>query len=315
MAAAASHATAPTATNTVLSTPELLSQILILVNQKHLLTSGQRVCKLWLHVIKESPILRQYLFLHDYAIGTNPRGRQLNSLLADTFPDWFSTVIDTELPEAELEFFARHHRIDKLRKTTASLYQLSRTEICKAGRESPLLRINASWMQMQVSDPPTTALAVHRIKSLSTAQQLYEEKRYYPSGLRMLDFFLLALHSFCNPGEFEPYFRVIWPQSGSCITHDHVTRAHCHWFPFFGVGGAVLEGERELTDAQVAKKFQDFDAMHAGVLIQFHQRYSVSDMSAANERQRHFVTDCGLSFFNCEYSTEFEAAAFHDPEP
>lgn len=70
----------------VLNTTEILEQVLLHVDIKTLVTSGQRVCSLWHQLITTSPSLQEHLFLRP---ASKPVPEAINPLLAAKFPHWF----------------------------------------------------------------------------------------------------------------------------------------------------------------------------------------------------------------------------------
>lgn len=74
-----------------MNTPEILESSLLFVDQRTLLTSAQRVCRLWRELIAASPLIQEQLFLRP---AREQRIRTMNPLLAEKFPDWFPHTVD-----------------------------------------------------------------------------------------------------------------------------------------------------------------------------------------------------------------------------
>ncbi|KAH1497477.1 hypothetical protein LV164_001707 [Aspergillus fumigatus] len=119
----------------VLSTPELLENILLYLDVQSLLTSAQRVCRSWTRLIQTSLRLQQALFFQPIP-PEKCREKLLNPLLAKHFWNFFPPARDPS----------------GVRECTYLL--LSGPEASE--RRQKLLRCEASWRRMLVQQPPAS---------------------------------------------------------------------------------------------------------------------------------------------------------------
>jgi hypothetical protein len=123
--------------------PEILTEILINVHPRQLLTSCIRVNKHWNSLINDSPPIRQALFLplHNPSSKTKATGSQLNPLLTDYFTQYGP--------------FPRHYINPSPRATTWHEYTSSspRDVACRAA----FSRKGATWRNMLWNYPDPDA--------------------------------------------------------------------------------------------------------------------------------------------------------------
>ncbi|KAL4992661.1 hypothetical protein BDW68DRAFT_53281 [Aspergillus falconensis] len=176
---------AMSATETVLSIPELLEQILLNLDMQDLLTSAQRVNKHWQHIISTSPRLQQTLFFRPIASPAKPsrqyttfpstplctaRRRDLspyraqvratlNPLLAKRFgPEFFNTSSDPCRCASEWVYLDSGMQAPWSVKVGSNLLRQDET----GPRERAFRHPNASWRRMLVSQPPQPGLGYVR---------------------------------------------------------------------------------------------------------------------------------------------------------
>lgn len=143
---------APAPVARVLSTPELLTAILLDVDPGTLLTSAQRVSKYWHTLITTSPPIQRALWLQAPVVlsTTQPRAgdeeqpeRQHNSLLAAAFAPWF-----------------RHDTNREGRRGQWSTRAFRSIPLAEPDAHAAYMAPNASWRRMLVSDPPVLKLGL-----------------------------------------------------------------------------------------------------------------------------------------------------------
>jgi hypothetical protein len=127
----------------VLNTPEILEMILLQTDMRTLLTSAQRVCRAWLHLITESPSIQKALFftpMKDSDRGSD--AKRINPLLAEAFPPIFP-------PKEE----SKNHKFD-----------FSDLEWTKdPSSMARFVRRDASWRRMLVQQPPPPELGLFNL--------------------------------------------------------------------------------------------------------------------------------------------------------
>ncbi|KAE8146652.1 hypothetical protein BDV25DRAFT_143482 [Aspergillus avenaceus] len=120
------------ATETALSTPEILEMILLQVDLRTLLTSTQRVCKFWTSTIQTSPLIQEALFFKPTSNTQSFNGRVIyNPLLAQAFP--LATP-----PKPKIKMAYRYHEMDMIKNQKKHQY----------------MRKEASWRRMLLRQPP-----------------------------------------------------------------------------------------------------------------------------------------------------------------
>jgi hypothetical protein len=127
-----------------LHTPEVLEMILLQVDMRTLLTSGQRVCYAWTNLIRTSRSLQRALFFmpiqeSEWAAGE----KTLNPLLAEVFPSIFPAKYD----ECDEKFSIRELPMAKDAEAMAIF--------------GPL---DASWRRMLVQQPPLSDIGVLHVR-------------------------------------------------------------------------------------------------------------------------------------------------------
>ncbi|KAK7985848.1 hypothetical protein PG988_003470 [Apiospora saccharicola] len=140
----------------VFATPELLEIIFSFTTMRDLLTSGQRVCRLWKGVIDQSPRLQKHLFFQpedekkEDLDGT--RMHRANSPASSENP---------LLRRAFREFFFPGHQQRSVRFQLPHLRELPIADM-KNGRQrhGAFVRAGASWRSMLVSQPPPGELVL-----------------------------------------------------------------------------------------------------------------------------------------------------------
>jgi len=149
--------------NQALSIDIILTEILLSLDHRDLLTSATRVCRHWHSLIEGSPLLRQYLFFDPSSVESSCR--IINPLLQASFPPWF------ELPEWRPGVWAGFaHQPPAVAKIP----------LAQPERREALTRSGASWRRMLVQQPPSFKLGfVLAETAYSTA------KLDFPDGLRM----------------------------------------------------------------------------------------------------------------------------------
>ncbi|KAF4230188.1 hypothetical protein CNMCM6805_000823 [Aspergillus fumigatiaffinis] len=140
-------------TRLVLSTPELLENVLFYLDVQSLLTSAQRVCRSWTRLIQTSPRLQQTLFFKPIP-PEQCRGKLLNPLLARHFTGLLPALMD---PYGV--------RDCSLRQPWSK----------QSDRRQKFFRREASWRQMLVQQPPASLAYIEA--SHSRGDWIY--KRYY----------------------------------------------------------------------------------------------------------------------------------------
>lgn len=136
MASLESQTTMSLPQTAVLTTPELLTDILLhlpLLNLLH----AQRICKSWNHIIISTPSLQRALFFSPEPDTMAPR---FNPLLKKHFPMWFSEL---DSPT------------NVVRVSGRAICDLFEEEIgLSTGYAAKLMREEASWRKMLVIQPP-----------------------------------------------------------------------------------------------------------------------------------------------------------------
>jgi hypothetical protein len=208
----------------VLNTPELICLILLNLDQRTILTVVQKVCKAWLYQIQSAP-LQQHLFLRPSRAPQRPGPRILNPLLIKAFPAWFRTfsaALDGKVDPSELYINPQA----MVQFQGSDLYALR-------GPKNPFLRKGATWLRMQVSDPPTTNVVFHNIFiDLPSGNEDSAESKVYHAGLQMGDLYFSTLRSLHTGRYGTGYFQVVWPQEGRIRRKhsvDALTRISRYW--------------------------------------------------------------------------------------
>lgn len=130
-------------TTPVLATPEILEMILLQTDMRTLLTSAQRVCRAWLHLITKSPSIQKALFftpMKDSDRGSDTK--RINPLLADAFAPIFPPKDGSE-----------KHKFD--------FSNLNWTK--DPSSMARFVRKDASWRRMLVQQPPLPELGLFNL--------------------------------------------------------------------------------------------------------------------------------------------------------
>lgn len=148
----------------VIATVELLELILVEVDLQTILTSANRVCRYWNHVIRNSPQLQTLLFFRPESL---PRDRRPNRIEARMNP-----------------LLLRN--FEGLLMSTSDRNCLIEAEVVK------IQRPEASWRNMLVQQPPVQTLGVWKVEMGCYLEQGYENKTHTrdfdaKGGLRMDD--------------------------------------------------------------------------------------------------------------------------------
>ena len=167
----------PSSIQEVLSTPELLVEILSGLDMRTLLLS-QRVSRFWQGLVTGTPALQRLLFFEPIAAKSNAeltKHREINPLLQAAFPPFFKEP--TQYEDSEVT------RLSDLlvqggHKTFSFLDSRS------WDKRGAFLREGASWRRMLVQQP--AALKLGYIESQGASQRSYYNSCLnQPDGLRM----------------------------------------------------------------------------------------------------------------------------------
>lgn len=230
-----------TAAEETFALPELLETILLHVDQQTLLISAQRVCTAWRDQIQKTPSLMRHLFLHSPSgeaghssnIHTPADSRRFNPLLVKAFPSFFEYLVDDENPAPQLGtidmsdvilgtgiFKARPTVHLAARKPATDSFDTFNAdewdEVYKREKaiqsQNPFLRHGASWLRMQLCDPPITAPGVHGTISSQGGNDFRYEDVEKKDGLRMGELYRYMLRFTMQYP--RPRFVVLWPKQG-----------------------------------------------------------------------------------------------------
>lgn len=135
--------TAPSLTLSALKTPEVLEMILLQTDMRTLLTSCQRVCRDWHHLITKSPSIQKALFFAPIRESKWGAGESVhNTLLAEMFPTSFPANGDQDRHDFSFSDCV-------MTKDPATLDRF--------------VRKGASWRMMLVQQPPILELGLFHI--------------------------------------------------------------------------------------------------------------------------------------------------------
>ncbi|KAH8645825.1 hypothetical protein BX600DRAFT_519394 [Xylariales sp. PMI_506] len=139
----------------VLSTMELLEMILICADMATVLTSAQRVCKVWHDLIQTSRTIQQALYLEPVAASSDAditQSRTLNPLLHAKFPTFF---LPAQQGDRYCPKISKHDEPFRFVKgSSLTLIHRQRGE----RRRQAYLRKDATWRRMQVQQPAAPLL-------------------------------------------------------------------------------------------------------------------------------------------------------------
>lgn len=199
-------------TEQVFNTPELLSSILVNLDQRNLLTVAQLVCKAWFHEINSTPCLTRHLFFNlpiSSPTPGNTSSRILNPILSEAFPPFYELRVDQDVLVFEEEEQEEHNW---MALEPSDQFKLTKLFAIKDPDQNPFLREAASWLRMHVSDPPTTRIAIHQSWNIRGTTSQSVDTTSYPFGLRMGDLYGFML-KWSAHGRI-PRWRVVWPEGG-----------------------------------------------------------------------------------------------------
>ncbi|KAK8045318.1 Regulator of G protein signaling superfamily [Apiospora rasikravindrae] len=176
----------------VVAPTELLEAILLCMDIRTLLTSAQRVCRRWHHLIGDSPSLQKALFFEpdNTVLPTSPLR---NPLLAEVFTVWFDYNASSALGANGQD----HHYY---RDFQASPF---------ARNLDVVLHKDASWKRMLVQQPPLLHLGDwrHTYDEMGHHEELLVHEPF-PHGLRMENLYFLTFERM-KAGEFASV-RMLW---------------------------------------------------------------------------------------------------------
>lgn len=146
-----------------LSTLEILELILLQLDMRTLLTSAQRVCRLWADLIKKSLYIQEALFLapvRDNNTNAVAVDKVRNPLLVEAFPSIFQNTNTTSAYEEEEN--------DVFTLTSFDM-------ILNPEKKEAYLRPGASWRHMLVQQPPIPKIAIFQVfYGMSIGYRYYE---------------------------------------------------------------------------------------------------------------------------------------------
>jgi hypothetical protein len=193
----------------VLSTPELLENILSCLSMRNLLTIATRISRRWNALVTDSPHLRRLLFFQSEQ-SKPPHSdcveKTCNPLLAETFPLWFTN------PTVRFQFDA------------IATLPIAR----RVSRREAFLWSTASWRRMLVSQPPIQKLGCWMAEY--TSGDLPDDTCWkfrtlsFPEGLRMGKLYDLTQRWLGDIN--KPTCAVYW------TPHSTGTLSRCFWHPF-----------------------------------------------------------------------------------
>lgn len=205
------NTTTPTAAQSrAFTVLEILNLVLEELDMQTLLVSAQRVCHTWRNVIKETPSLREKLFLRPQNAKGRNGGRVFNPLLAARFRSF--------IPEND-------------RSTNEPIQCVDLTRlgfIVQSQRQSAYLRPEASWRHMFTKQPPAFTIAsIARSVSSHGGDPIGSKGPRQHEDLRMGTLFDWTLSI---PGHFFARGVVI------CFGRPSPVNT-----PFFNSGGAIAD--------------------------------------------------------------------------
>ncbi|KAK2597334.1 hypothetical protein QQS21_006030 [Conoideocrella luteorostrata] len=260
---------------------ELLSLVLENLDQRTLFTV-QRVCKTWRAVIASSPSLTRHLFTASTTPVLSDAGRkhsrELNPLIDKLLPRWVDTIKITASAELSKNWFE---------VTRASTRFESCLPFLARGHDNPFFRKGASWLDLHVSHPPITRVAVQTVYSKLQLYRQHVQLREYPRGMRMLDLYVIVLHWVCR-GDQPRRFQVLHPAEGN-VRSEHIDAACVQ----------ALPGYRDFV--QGAESISEVDEMGAELFVQLHSPLACCPRVMPEEDKEFWNIMCGASFFEREH--------------
>ncbi|KAJ0415320.1 hypothetical protein BJY00DRAFT_266627 [Aspergillus carlsbadensis] len=195
-----------------LNTPEILEMILLHLDMRTLLTSGQRVCHTWTNLIRTSRLLQRALFFtpikdSDWA----SEERTLNPLLAEAFPSIFPAkgVDDVDDNTDDTDDDNADNDADADRFTFCALPMANNAQTL-----ARFVRRSASWRRMLIQQPPLHDIALLHICSTRIGDSMKRstipaDPKHSP-GLRMERLFELLLFNDGGRTKSRAPRRVYW---------------------------------------------------------------------------------------------------------
>ncbi|KAK8085028.1 hypothetical protein PG997_006299 [Apiospora hydei] len=176
----------------VVAPTELLEAILLCIDMRTLLTTAQRICRRWHHLIGDSPSLQKALFFEpdNTVLPTNPLR---NPLLAEVFTVWFEyDSSDKRVPNGRDHHYYRDFQASPFARNL-----------------DVVLHNNASWKRMLVQQPPLLHLGDwrHTYDEMGHHEELLVHDPF-PHGLRMESLYFLTFERM-KAGEFASV-RMLW---------------------------------------------------------------------------------------------------------
>lgn len=200
------HASSAPAFERTLALTELLTAILLHVDQQTLLVSAQRTCQRWNEVIKTVPSLRRHLFLDVPCDGAEDADRVFNPLLQQAFGSFFDNVAEEDAISTDKagEIYRAHPGMMASTKLYKAMVVKGRPLTYKDFKDgrvqareeaNPFLRADASWLRMQITDPPTVRVGIFRRESVWRTNTTMACTTDIEGGLRMQDLYTTFLGS------------------------------------------------------------------------------------------------------------------------
>ncbi|KAJ5259275.1 hypothetical protein N7478_012256 [Penicillium angulare] len=143
----------------IFSITEILENVLLCLDIKTLLTSGQRVCHSWHDLVVTSPALQKHLYFQP---DWEKRAKTQNPLLSEFFPPWFPPALaatDAKSNQASQELESCSH-IQGIFGGNADFENLP----LAISKNNPFFMYEkASWRHMLVQQPPIAELVIFKV--------------------------------------------------------------------------------------------------------------------------------------------------------
>ncbi|KAJ5088568.1 hypothetical protein N7456_012184 [Penicillium angulare] len=142
----------------IFSITEILENILLSLDIKSLITSGQRVCHRWHDLVVTSPALQKHLYLQpDWGKKT----KTPNPLLSEFFSPWFPSVVaaDAKPNQASQELQTCSH-IQGIFGGNADFENLP---LARSKNNPYFMYEKASWRRMLIQQPPIAELVIFKV--------------------------------------------------------------------------------------------------------------------------------------------------------
>ncbi|KAE9406873.1 hypothetical protein BT96DRAFT_1014564 [Gymnopus androsaceus JB14] len=177
-------------TDAVLSTPELLDEILCQVDMRTLLVAAQLVNHDWHNLITQSPLIQRILHLQPAQNTTCERMQ--NPLLAELFPPWFNK-------DGAFMQMAIVSNSDVFAREDATWHRMQPGIGCNLASDATWHRMqpgigcnlasDATWHRMLVAQPPVFRLGIWKQMHAMSQPEHQFEVLEFPNGLRMGEFY------------------------------------------------------------------------------------------------------------------------------